>query len=51
MNGYMELSNMSNMMTADHKKTDFASRFVRTTSIACTTEPQVTLNSYVFIET
>ena len=38
-NGYLELQNIN--MDSEAKKIDFASHFIRTTSIACSSEPQV----------
>ena len=38
-NGYLELQNIN--MGSEAKKVDLASHFIRTTSIACSSEPQV----------
>ena len=38
-NGGMELDSIN--MASDGKKLNYSTKFMRTTSIACTTEPQV----------
>ena len=43
MNGYIEMNYM------DKKNVDFKTQFIRTTSIACTSEPQVSIKAQMII--